>query len=109
ILRLLIVDDSPDDAELAASALRKSSYMLKSQRVQDLVSMQAALEKSTWDVVLCEITLAHFGAPMALELMRRLRQSAPVIVFTRTVKETDVSKIMRAGAVDVVRKDEAFS
>ncbi|HLF24544.1 MAG TPA: diguanylate cyclase, partial [Burkholderiales bacterium] len=28
--------------------------------------------------------------------------------FTRTVKETDVSKIMRAGALDVVRKDEAF-
>jgi len=108
ILRLLIVDDSPDDAELAAAALRKASYMLKTQRVQDLTAMQSALEKSVWDVVLCEITLAHFGAPMALELMKRIHQTAPLIVFARTVKEVEVSKIMRAGALDVVRKDEAF-
>ncbi len=108
ILRLLIVDDSPDDAEIASGALRKSSYMLKTQRVQDLTSMQAALEKSTWDVVLCEITLAHFGAPMALDLLKRIHQNIPLIVFTRIVKETDVAKLMRAGALDVVQKEEAF-
>lgn len=108
ILRVLIVDDSPDDAELAATALRKSSYMLKTQRVQDLSAMQAALEKSVWDVVVCELTLAQFGAPMALDLMKRLSQTAPLIVFTHTVKEADVQKIMRAGAVDIIRKDEPF-
>lgn len=108
ILRLLIVDDSPDDVEAAAAALRKASYMLKTQRVQDLASMQAALDKSTWDVVLSEITLAHFGAPMALEMLKRTHQDAPLIVFTRAIKETEVCKVMRAGAVDVVRKDEAF-
>ncbi|HKQ30077.1 MAG TPA: hypothetical protein VJS66_02220, partial [Burkholderiales bacterium] len=59
ILRLLIVDDSPDDAEVATAALRKSQYMLKTQRVQDLTAMQAALRKSTWDMVLCEVKLAH--------------------------------------------------
>jgi len=108
ILRLLIVDDSPDDAELSVAALRRSGYMLKTQRVQDLISMQAALEKSTWDVVLCEITLANFGAPMALDLLKRLHQNVPLIAFTRVIKETEVAKIMRAGALDVLRKDEAF-
>ena len=68
ILRLLIVDDSPDDAELAVASLRKAGFMLKNQRVQDLASMQAALDKGAWDVVLSEYTLPHFGAQLALDL-----------------------------------------
>jgi diguanylate cyclase (GGDEF)-like protein/PAS domain S-box-containing protein len=108
ILRLLIVDDSPDDAELAASALRKAHYMLKTQRVQDLPSMQSALDKGAWDVVVCETTLAHFGATMAIELLKRVQHPLPLIVFTHTIREAEVAKLMSSGALDVVRKDEAF-
>ena len=108
ILRLLIVDDSPDDVELAAQSLRKARYMLKTQRVQDLSSMQAALDKSAWDIVLSEVTLAHFGAAMVVELLKRSQHPIPLVVFARNVKEDDVTKLMHAGALDVVRKDEAF-
>ena len=104
----MIVDDSPDDAELAASSLRKARYMLKTQRVQDLPSMQVALDKGAWDVVVCEITLAHFSAAMAIELLKRAQHPLPLIVFTHTVREAEVAKLMASGAHDVVRKDEAF-
>ncbi len=108
ILRLLIIDDSPDDAELAAATLRKARYMLKTLRVQDLAATQTALEKSTWDVVLSDVALTHFGASMAIELLKRTHHEIPLIVFTRQIKEADVTKLMQAGALDVVRKDEAF-
>ena len=101
ILRLLIVDDSPDDAELAVAALRKAGYMLKSQRVQDLASMQTALDKGTWDVVLSEHTLPHFGAQLALDLVKRARLDAPFIVVTRNIRDHDLVKIMHGGAHDV--------
>jgi multidomain signaling protein FimX len=108
ILRLLIVDDSPDDAEVATAALRKSQYMLKTQRVQDLPAMQAALQKSAWDMVLCEVKVAHLSGHMVLDVLKRDQHHIPLIIFTRDVKEADVAKLMQVGALDVIRKDEAF-
>ena len=107
ILRLLIVDDSPDDAELAVAALRKAGYMLKNQRVQDLASMQAALDKGAWDVILSEYTLPHFGAQLALDLIKRTNLETPFIVVTRNIRDTDLVKIMRNGAHDVVMKTQS--
>ncbi len=107
ILRLLIVDDSPDDTELAVATLRKAGYMLKNQRVQDLASMQAALDKGNWDVVLSEYTLPHFGAQLALDLVKRAHLEIPFIVVTRNIRDTDLVKIMRNGAHDVVLKSQS--
>ncbi len=107
ILRLLIVDDSPDDTELAVAALRKAGYMLKNQRVQDLASMQTALDKGSWDVVLSEYTLPHFGAQLALDLVKRAHLDIPFIVVTRNIRDTDLVKIMRNGAHDVVLKSQS--
>ncbi len=106
ILRLLIVDDSPDDAERATSALRKAGFMLKTQRVQDLASMQAALDKSAWDAVVSEYQFPHFGAALALDLLKRLGLELPFVVLTRHIRDADLEQIMRAGARDVVRKQE---
>lgn len=106
ILRLLIVDDSPDDAEVAVAMLRKAGYLLKNQRVQDLASMQAALDKSTWDVVLSEYTLPHFGAQLALDLIRRADLDIPFLVVTRNIRDQDLVKIMRNGAHDVILKSQ---
>lgn len=106
ILRLLIVDDSPDDAELAVASLRKGGFMLKNQRVQDLASMQTALDKGTWDLVLSEYTLPHFGAQLALDLVKRARLDIPFLVVTRAIRDPDLVKIMRNGAHDVVLKSQ---
>lgn len=107
ILRLLIVDDSPDDAELAVATLRKAGFMLKNQRVQDLASMQTALDKGTWDVVLSEYTLPHFGGQLALDLVKRAHLDIPFIVVTRNIRDPDLTKIMRNGAHDVVLKSQS--
>ena len=107
ILRLLVVDDSPDDAELAVATLRKAGFMLKNQRVQDLASMQAALDKGPWDIVLSEYTLPHFGAQLALDLVKRAHLDIPFIVVTRNIRDPDLVKIMRNGAHDVVMKSQA--
>ncbi len=107
IIRLLVVDDSPDDAELAIDTLRRAGYMLKSQRVQDAVSMQAALDKAEWDIVVSEHTTSHFGAQMALDLLKRADLDLPVIVMTKKISDDDLVKCMRAGVRDVIVKQQA--
>jgi diguanylate cyclase (GGDEF)-like protein/PAS domain S-box-containing protein len=106
ILRLLIVDDSPDDAELAADVLRAGGYMLKNQRVQDLPRIQAALAKGPWDVVIAEHALTGLEAPHVLDLVRRAAEDLPLVVFTRKITDAEMLKIMRAGARDVVLKSQ---
>jgi DNA-binding response OmpR family regulator len=66
LLRLLVIDDSPDDAELATAALRHAGYRVKSQRVQDLGGAQAALAKGDWDVVIGEIDVPQLSVPSML-------------------------------------------
>jgi multidomain signaling protein FimX len=104
IIRLLIVDDSPDDCEIAAGALRKAGHMLKSQSVQDLVGFQTAIEKGNWDLIISEYALPHFGAGLALEVLKRARLEIPLLVLTRAIRDADLTKIMQAGARDVIVK-----
>ncbi|MBW8054368.1 MAG: response regulator, partial [Nitrospira sp.] len=94
ILRLLIVDASPDEADLPANTLRKNGYMLKTQRVQDMAGMQSALAKGNWDVVLSEYNLPHFGAILALDTLNHSGQELPFIVLTDSIDDNDLAKVM---------------
>jgi len=104
ILRLLVIDDSPDDVEITQTALRKAGYTLKMQRVQDAAGVQGALAKGEWDVVLSEFALPHFSADVALELVKSAGLDVPFIVLTRSIKDADLARIMHAGARDVILK-----
>ncbi len=108
ILRLLIVDQSPDDTELAVTAIRKCGYMLKTQRVQDMAGMQAAIDKGQWDVVISEFTLPHFSAQMAHDLLKKAGREPPFIILTRAIPDNDLLAAMRSYAQDVVMKDQAI-
>jgi multidomain signaling protein FimX len=106
ILRLLIVDSSPDDAELTLSALRKGGYLIKAQRVHDLAGLHAAIEKGGWDAVLSEQTLSRFNATVVLETLRYARRDSPLLVVTRAAADAEIAALMRAGARDVVLKNQ---
>ena len=104
-LRVLVVDDSPDDAELPIRTLRDAGYRIKSQRVYNFAGMEAMLQKETWDIVLSEFTLLQFGAQMALDLLKRKELDTPLLVVTRSISDRDFASIIAAGARDVIRKN----
>jgi diguanylate cyclase (GGDEF)-like protein/PAS domain S-box-containing protein len=106
ILRLLFVDDSPDEAELALTVLRKGGYLLKPQRVNDLAGLHAAIEKGGWDAVIAERTLPHFGVNVVLDTLKQAKLDAPVIILTRAVPDAEIATLMRAGARDVILKNQ---
>jgi len=104
ILRLLIVDDSPDDTDLLAKNLRIARFMLKTDRVTDAAGLQHALDKGKWDLVVTEDKLKNFTGRLALETVKRLNPTLPVIVYANEIDDASMVAIMHAGARDVVIK-----
>ncbi len=107
LLRVLVVDDSPDDTELTVEVLRRAGYMLKTQRVQDIAGMQTALTKESWDVIITETDVPQFSVTLVLDTLRHAKQDSPCIVMTRTVSDADLTKLMHAGVRDIVFKNQA--
>ena len=68
-LLVLIVEDSEDDMLLMLRELRRGGYVLDYARVDTFSTMQAALERQSWDVVIADYTLPAFSAPEALKLL----------------------------------------
>ena len=104
-LSVLIIDDSPDDAELPIKQLRAAGFRLKTQRVYNIAGMEAALQKDSWDLVLSEYSLLQFSAQMAIETLKRRNIDSPLIVVTRSIGDDDFAAVMAAGARDVIRKN----
>jgi signal transduction histidine kinase len=104
-LRVLIVEDSEDDAELLAIELHRAGYDVTSERVEDAETMAAVLDREPWDVVISDWTVPSFGAFPALKVVQEKGIDVPFIIMSGTIGEERAVEAMRAGAHDVILKD----
>jgi PAS domain S-box-containing protein/diguanylate cyclase (GGDEF)-like protein len=106
ILRVLILDDSPDDAEQASSVLRQAGFMLKTQRLETGVAVEQNLESAQWDLILCGHGIASLPARQVVDLVQRKKLFTPVIVLSRRIADDELRSLMQAGARDVLLKGQ---
>ena len=104
LLRVLIVEDSADDAALMLRELAQAGYQLVSERVDSSATLQQALTKP-WDILLSDFTMPHFSAPEALKIVQDSGLDIPFVIVSGTVGEERAVQIMRAGARDYILKD----
>ncbi len=98
-LRVLIVEDSEDDALLVIRELERGGYAATFERVETAAAMTAALEKQVWDVIIMDYNLPHFSAPAALKLLKETGIDLPTIVVSGAVGEDTAVATMKAGAL----------
>lgn len=103
-LRLLIVEDYPDDAELVAREVGRLRPDLEWRRVETRDELQAAFDEHPWDAIVCDYTLPQLDALEALELVRERGYDGPFVVVSGAVDEETTVAAMRAGAHDYVMK-----
>lgn len=103
-LRVLIVEDSEDDMLLMLRELRRGGYLIDYARVDTPFTMQAALERQSWDVVIADYTLPAFSAPKALKLLQSQEWDLPFIIVSGTIGEELAVAAMKAGAHDYLIK-----
>ena len=81
-LRLLLVEDSEDDAELLLWTLRQGGHDLVHACVSDAPAMNAALDAAPWDLVIADYSLPHFSGIAALELVKARGLDIPFIIVS---------------------------
>lgn len=103
-LRVLIVEDSEDDAELLVYELERGCYVPIYERVDTPDAMNAALDKQQWDIVVADYTLPSFSGPAALNLLKERGLDLPFIIVSGTIGEEIAVAAMKAGAHDYLMK-----
>lgn len=103
-LRLLLVEDSEDDADLLLLMLKRGGYDVAHTRASTAAEMQAALDSSAWDLVIADYSLPQFSGIAALDLMKSRSLDVPFIIVSGHIGEDDAVAAMRRGAHDYVMK-----
>jgi PAS domain S-box-containing protein len=104
-LRVLLIEDSKDDAELVIHALRRGGFEPQYDRVTTARELQRALKEQAWDVALCDYNLPELDGRQALTIVNGLQPDIAVIFVSGIIGEETAAELMRSGAKDYVRKD----
>lgn len=103
-LRVLVVEDSPDDFELLVRTLAGGPWRVRAARVEDEAGLRAALAAADWDAVISDHNLPRFDALAALAVTRALDAEIPFIIVSGRIGEDVAVDAMLAGADDYVMK-----
>ena len=102
-VRVLVLEDRPEDAELMIHELRRS-FEPAWDRVETESEYLAHL-KSPPHVILADYRMPQLDAPRALKLLKGLELDVPFIVVSGAIGEDAAVAMMRQGATDYLLKD----
>ena len=91
-MRVLIVEDNPDDADLLLRELRRGGLEIVHERVETEAAMNAALDAHSWDLVIADFALPQFSGLAALALVQRRGMDLPFILVSGNVARKPLSR-----------------
>jgi len=103
-LRLLILEDTAPEAELAVRQLKAAGMACVWQRVEREAEFRKALKEWQPDVILSDFTLPQFDGLTALSIAAAAAPEIPFIFLSGTIGEERAIEALKSGAVDYVLK-----
>jgi signal transduction histidine kinase len=103
-LRVLLVEDSEDDALILGQHLERGGYELDVLRVDTADTFKRALDQGGWDIVLSDYVLPGYNGLDALRAVQERKLDVPFIIVSGNIGEETAVEAMRAGADDYVMK-----
>ncbi|RPI31533.1 MAG: GAF domain-containing protein [Chloroflexota bacterium] len=103
-LRVLLVEDSENDAFMLLRQLRRGGYEVVCCQVDNPEAMQSALDAREWDIVIADDGVAGFGGFDALHILKERGLDVPFILVAEMVCEDTAENAMEAGVDDYVSK-----
>jgi PAS domain S-box-containing protein len=105
-VRLLICEDSDDDAVLIAAQLKRGGLQVDYERADSARAVAEALRQRPPDIVISDYNMPGFGAEDALRLLRESGLDVPFILVSGRIGEESAVALMRTGANDFILKNQ---
>lgn len=103
-LKLLLIEDSPHDAELTLLTLERSGMQVDATLVHDHQGAEQALREQAFELILSDYLLPGSSGAKALQVARQQAPQVPFIFLSGIFGEEHAVEMMRLGAVDYVLK-----
>jgi diguanylate cyclase (GGDEF)-like protein len=103
-IRMLVVDDSEDDAFLLYSELAARGARIDYRRVDDARDMAAALATNEWEVIICDHKMPSFDSFGALEVLKESGKDIPFIIYSGVITDAQAISAMGHGVSDYIQK-----
>jgi signal transduction histidine kinase len=103
-LRVLMVEDSEDDAQLLSRELQRGGFDAVFERVESAAALERALASKPWDLVISDYSIPGFSGTEALKVVRDRGYDVPFVFVSGTISEEIAVDAMKAGAHDYIMK-----
>src|SRR5258705_4518033 len=103
-IKILLIEDSENDALLLELELRRGGYDVRPERVQTAHAMRAALTTQSWDAIISDYSMPEFDMPRALALLQETGLDLPFIIVSGTIGEETAVRALQSGADDFMTK-----
>src|ERR1700730_10232157 len=104
-IKILHLEDLPEDAELVEYELHKGNIKFEKRVVDNKEDYEKMLSDFNPDIILSDHSLPSFDSFQALAILKEKRLDIPFILVTATMSEEFAVDIMKKGADDYVLKD----
>jgi diguanylate cyclase (GGDEF)-like protein/PAS domain S-box-containing protein len=106
LLRVLMVEDAPADAELCERELKRAGLRIVTRCVDTRPAYEQALDDFMPDLIISDFSLpTAFDGLTALDLARMHSPDVPFVFVSGTIGEERAVEAMKRGATDYVLKD----
>ncbi|ALG68300.1 GGDEF/EAL domain-containing response regulator [Beggiatoa leptomitoformis] len=105
IIRLIVVEESANDAEMILNSLRKARFPIRPRHVEDDEDLQNALTEQEWDLLISVPQVGDFTVAQACEMVASSRQDIPIIVLMEKLEGQAMGALLSAGARHVIPRD----
>lgn len=104
-LRVLLIEDSPSDAEIEIAELRRAGFDVSADVVDNRQRVRDRLKKNVYDIILADYSLPDFRGMDALDILREMNLTTPLILVTGALNSETAVECVKQGAMDYVLKD----
>ncbi len=108
-LKILILEDNQEDADLLNRELKKSGLSFTAELVQTREAFEHALQNFNPDLILSDYSLPSFDAVTAFSIKQDKFPHIPFIIVSGIIGEEKAVELIKNGVTDYTPKDKLFT
>ena len=108
-LKILILEDNQNDADLLNRELNKNGLSFTSETVQTREKFEYALEHFIPDLILSDYSLPSFDVVTAFDIKQNKYPHIPFIIVSGIIGEENAVELIKKGITDYAPKDKLFT